>query len=80
MIPVYIRGTAKEYLDMFGEGEKTENVAALLYAENGADPEPLYRKAIERGEPLSDREIIDEFLDGDSDGFEKIMEWYKRGA
>lgn len=79
MIPVYIRGAAKEYLDTFGEGETTENMAVLLYADTGKDPEPLYRMAIDRGEPLSDQEIIDGFLDGSRERFDRLMAWYRNG-
>ncbi len=78
MMPAYIRGAKKEYLDMFGRGDETKNVAILIHDQTGADTETLFRRAIDRGTPLSDDEIIADFLDGNRDVFDNFMKWYKR--
>jgi len=76
-MPVYIRGAAKEYLDMFGRGDETRNVAILIHDQTGADTERLLRRAIDRGSPLSDDEIVDDFLNGEQIVFDDFMKWYQ---
>ena len=76
MVPVYIRGVLLEYLNQFGRGDTTKNVEVILHAYSEVDPDPLYQRALDRGEPLSDQEIIDEYLGGNRETFEKIMKWF----